>query len=124
MSILKKIIRDDIVNPTLQIRGSITNGLARITRADEINNICSVIYIDKDGYKSNKDNIYVKIYTPGLITWFPSVDEIVTIEEQNGDPVITGPYEGSYNINSRSETILKEDIYSDSFSETAGGTIF
>lgn len=122
---LKKLLKNDIVNPAIVNRGEILHKFAVVTKTDEANNLCSIRYVDKDGVVSNKDNVPVRIYNPGIQDWFPEVNEVVTIEEIDGIPIITGVPEEAYAVNSLGETILANDILSDNLStETEGGYIY
>lgn len=122
---LKKFFRNDIVNPAVANRGEILRKLAVVTKADEANNLCSIKYVDKDARESNKDNVPVRIYSPGFQDWFPEVDEVVTIEESDGMPVITGVPEEAYAINIAGQNDLESDMLSDDMScDTEGGYIY
>jgi hypothetical protein len=98
--------------------------VAKITAANEINNLCSIEFIDKDGYKSNKDNVPVKILYPGFIGWFPSLGENVTVEISESYMIITGKCEDGYASTIRAKTTTKQDIYTSSFGGTMAGSIF
>jgi hypothetical protein len=76
------------------------------------------------GYKSNKDNVPVKIYNQCIIDWFPKAGEMVNIDITDCKLVITSKYEGGYGADVRSGTKLKKDVLSNSFVDTIGGFIF
>jgi hypothetical protein len=123
MNELRKKIEEQIVNPAGHLRRSFTI-VAKVIKSDERNNLCSVSFIDKDGYKSNKDNVQVKIYNIAIIDWFPKVGELVNVE-QNGDLlVVVSKYEGSYATDIRPRTEKKKDILSDTCTDTMAGFIF
>jgi hypothetical protein len=122
MSKLKQILQDRVVNPANHSRGSITT-IGQVTKSDEINNMCSIKYIDKDGFKRNKDNVAVRLYGNGG-DWFPAEDDYVVIED-NGDTVaIVARHVGNYNMDVRSKLRLTKDVHSDSYGGAVGGQIF
>ncbi|MCY7866121.1 hypothetical protein [Bacillus atrophaeus] len=122
---LKKFLQNDIVNPTAANRGEVFYKVAIVTKADENNNVCSIKYIDKDAFESNKDNVQVKIYSHGVQDWFPEKDDIVSIEEVNGVPIITGIPEEAYAAKVKGKNDLETDILSDEMScETGGGYVY
>lgn len=110
-------------NPAVHNRRDFAT-IALVTATDEINNVCSIEFIDKDGYKSNKDNVSVKISTPNLISWFPTVNEYVNISIENDIISVVSKAEGNYATDIRAKLQLKKDIYSSSFGGTLGGNIF
>jgi hypothetical protein len=109
--------------PAVHNRRAFTT-VAKVTASDEINNVCSIEFVDKDGYKSNKNNVPVKVLMPGFIGWFPDEDEYVNIEETNGMFIITSKYQQGYGSAIRSKNQLKKDIYTTSFGGTMAGSIF
>lgn len=122
---LKSFIQNDVVSPTAVNRGETLHKFAVVTKVDEANNVCSIKYVDKDALESNKDNVPVKIYSPSMQDWFPEKDDVVTIEEVDGYPIITGVPEGAYNVNTRGKNDLESDVLSDEMScETEGGYIY
>ena len=122
MSQLKKLLQERVVNPAGHARGGITT-LGQVTKSDEINNMCSINYIDKDGFKRNKDNVTVRLYGNGG-DWFPQIDDHVVVED-NGDIVaIVARHVGNYNMDVRSKLRLTKDIHSDSAGGAVGGQIF
>ena len=122
---LKGFIQNHVVNPTVVSRGEINHRLGVVIKADEANNVCTVTYVDKDGVESNIDNVPVRIYSPSFQDWFPEIDDVVSIEEVKGYPVITGLPEWSYGTNIRGENDLESDILCDIMScDTEGGYIY
>jgi|CZCB01.1.fsa_nt_gi hypothetical protein len=121
---LKRLVQENVVNPAAWARGEIYHKIAEVTKTDESNNVCSIKYVDKDAFVSNKDNVPLRIYSPTMQDWFPEVGDIVAIEEVDGQPVITGVPEDSYNVNVKSKNELQEDITSDVMScDSEGGYI-
>ena len=117
----KKI--SETATPAVHNRRAFTT-VAKVTETDEINNVCSIEFVDKDGYKSNKNNIPVQIFAPGFIGWFPDVNEYVNIQEINGMFIITSKYQQGYGSAIRSKNKNKKDIYTTSFGGTMAGSIF
>lgn len=109
--------------PAVHNRRAFTT-VAKVTASDEINNVCSIEFVDKDGYKSNKNNVPVQISIPGFIGWFPDIDEYVNIDEINGILIITSKYQQGYGSTIRSNNQTKKDIYTTSFGGTMAGSIF
>lgn len=97
--------------------------LAKVTKADEKNNVCSIQYTDKNGRFRNKDNVSVRLYGSGT-DWFPSVGDFVTVEDSNSGTVIIARHVQNYNMDVRSKMQLSKDIYSDSSGAEPGGTIY
>lgn len=122
MSNLKQLLQDRVMNPADHSRGSITT-VGQVTKADEINNMCSMKYIDKDGFKRNKDNVTVRLYGNGG-DWFPAVDDYVVVEDGGDTCVIVARHVGNYNMDVRSKLRLTQDIHSDSYGGSVGGQIF
>jgi hypothetical protein len=122
MNKLKQIIQDRIVNPADHSRGGITT-IGQVTKSDEINNMCSIKYIDKDGNKRNKDNVTVRLYGNGG-DWFPAEDDYAVIEDNGETVVIVARHVGNYNMDVRSKLRLTKDVHSDSFGGAVGGQIF
>lgn len=119
MSEFKRRLQEEMVNPADQVRRD-ASYVARVTHANEKNNICSVSFIDKDGYVSNKDNVPVRIYNQSFIDWFPIKGEMVTVEDSDGNLSIVSKFEGGYGSRIRAGTELKHDIYTSSFGGMSG----
>lgn len=123
MSQLKRRIREEIVKPAEQVRRDASH-VAKVTYSGEKNNICSISFIDKEGYRSNKDNVPVRIYNQSFSDWFPTVGELVNVEDSDGNLSIVSKFEGGYGSSVRALTELKQDIYTSSFGGTMSGMIF
>lgn len=122
---LKQFFKDQIINPRISEREKLYRRAAVITRIDEISNLCSIEYIDKEDNLSNKDNVPVRIYDPGMQSWFPIVGEEVMVEEYLGGLSITGILPANYADNARSELSMDNDILSDSMSaDSCGGYVY
>lgn len=121
---LKHKIQENVVNPVAYSRGVHYEKIAVVKRADEINNLCDVEYIDKDGYKSNKVNVPVKIYSPSMEDWFPEEGDIVMIEERGSTVAIIGIPPFAYGTNVKSQNRLESDFLSDNLTtDVEGGYI-
>lgn len=95
----------------------------KILSINEKANNCTVQYVDNNGYYTNKENVYIKLISPGVIGWFPKVDEIVQLQIAESNVSIIGPTE--YNYSSIVDKIkLNKDILSESLCGTIGGSIF
>lgn len=123
MNQLKRRIQEEVVKPAEQVRRD-SLYIAKVTYSAEKNNFCSITFIDKDGYRSNKDNVPVRIYNQSFSDWFPSLNELVNVEESDGNMSIVSKFEGGYGSNVRGGTELKQDIYTSSFGGTMSGMIF
>ena len=93
---------------------------AKVTKADEKNNTCSIQFVDKEGRKSNRDNVTVRLYGKGT-DWFPEVDDVVEIEQGRDTLVIIARHVDNYEADVRSKQEMVQDIYSDSMGCDPGG---
>jgi hypothetical protein len=118
----KAQMRNTLINSVARLTDRIVT-IGKVTKSDEINNMVSVQYVDKNGKSRNKDNVPVRLYGNGG-DWFPSVGDLVIIEESNDDMSVIARHVGNYNMDVRSKMLLKQDIYSDSGGGTSGGYIF
>lgn len=122
MSRIKQIIQERIVNPAAFGRGGITT-IGKVTASDELNNICSILYIDRAGFKRNKENVAVRLYGNGA-DWFPAEGDYVVIEDGGDTCVIVARHVENYNMDVRPKLHLARDIHSDSYGGAVGGQIF
>ena len=122
MSKLKQMLQDRVVGPANHSRGGVTT-VAQVDKSDDINNICSIHYIDKDGFKRNKDNVPVRIYGSGG-DWFPAVNDFVVVEDNGDTVVITARHVSNFNTDVRSKLKLTKDVHSDQCGGSTGGMIF
>lgn len=122
MSELKRKIQETIVDPAAHTRRSFSM-VALVLESNERNNLCTIEFIDKDGYKSNKNNVPVRLYNSCIIDWFPKTGEYVNVEETDGAITILSKYEGGYGSSVRVNTKLKKDILPTSFVDTMAGYI-
>jgi hypothetical protein len=121
MSGLKGILQSRVSNAAQHINNSITT-VGVVTDSDEMNNTCSVRYVDKDGQKRNRDNVVVRLYGSGT-DYFPAKDDTVVIEETGDTCVVIARHVGNYAMDVRSKMKLVKDIFSDSGGSEPGGSI-
>lgn len=107
----------EVNNPAIMNRRSFTT-VGRILEINEKQNTCKVQYIDNLGYYKTRENVYVKLFAPGFIGWFPKVDEAVEITLNESNILITGPYSYDYSKTSGQVKLNKDILY-----ENKGGTI-
>lgn len=119
----KNRLQQNVVNPIGRSdRAQKTNAL--ITKANSKRNTCSIQYINNEGKKSNRDNVPVRIYSKGILGWFPETDDNVTIEVTGEHIEIVAVTDISYIGNVKSKLKLKGDIMSDSLIDVSSGFLF
>ena len=118
----KSGLRNSVINSVARLTDRIVT-IGKVTKSDEINNLVSVRYVDKNGKTRNRDNVTVRLYGNGG-DWFPSVDDYVVIEESNSDFSVVARHVGNYNMDVRSRMKLASDVYSDSGGGATGGQMF
>lgn len=122
MSEIRKKIQA-INNPAVHNRRSFTT-VGKITKINEKTNTCSVQYINNEGSYSNKDNVYVQLFMPGFIGWFPKVEDFVCLNITERNLVITGPADNTYAMSTRSKIQTQKEILANDFGSTLAGSIF
>ena len=108
---LKQILQTRIVAPTTHVNNIITT-IGIVTDSDESNNTCSILYKDKNGNNQNRDNVVVRLYGNGA-DWFPTVNDVVVIEDTGDTVVVVARHVGNYAMDVRSRRQLRQDIHSD-----------
>ena len=122
---IKELIEQKIVHPTSKTRGEIAYKIARVLKANEKLNECSIRYIDNNGIERNEDNVKVKVYEPLFTDWFPRKGDIVELEEIRGATLITGLLSECFEEHIKPLNFLTSDIHaSDMSANTFGGFIF
>ena len=121
MSDIKNMIRDQIAGPVSRQNRSVS-AQAKVLEADEVNNLCRIEYLDKDGFSRNKNNVPVRIYG-GSLSWFPKQGDLVVVEDANDIVVIVGKFVADYASEVASKQQATKDVYPTMFSNTAGGWI-
>lgn len=101
--------------------GRVLTGI--VIQANERTNRCTIQYEDRNGTIDVSDNAYVNISIPGFIGWFPSKGDIVVFTKYLNYIEIQGlaTYQ---NLDIRSKSNTPNDIYTNLFNYTIGGTIF
>lgn len=123
MPSIKSTINQNIVNPLIKNNYEKVTLVAEVTNTHEENNMVDIIYLDRKGNKTNKENVVVRLYGSGT-DWFPSVKDKVLIEESQNTCVVIARHIGNYNMDVRSNMEIKQDIYSDKEGcRPAGGSI-
>ena len=119
----KSKLQQNIINP-VNISNKKEETIGIITQSNQKQNTCSVQYIDNDGNKSNKDSVPVRLYSKGIIGWFPKQDDVVVIVIKEHQLEIIGIANNGYIGSVKSQTNLKADIISDSLMDVSNGFLF
>lgn len=85
---------------------------AIVTKSDETNNTCSILYVDSNGYKRNRDNVTVRLYGSGT-DYFPKKDDVVTVQEDGDTCVVIARSVLNYAMDVQAKMKLTQDTYSD-----------
>ena len=119
----KDKIKNNILSSVGDTYGTTTT-VGEVIFADEKKNICSVELINNNGYKEIKRNIQVKIYSIGVISWFPKVGDLVDIVGNEESLYITSKHTNDYTSKIRHKTKNKNDILTNVFCDNMSGNIF
>lgn len=122
MSGIKNKIMDRLVQPSSREVTTVTT-VAKVIASDEINNKCSITYIDKNGIKRNRDNVVVRLYDNGS-GYFPDIGDFVEVQLEREICVIIARHIANYNMDVRSKMQLKQDIFTDSPGANPGASVF
>ena len=117
---LKQFIKENIVNPVVHDGASAILS-ATVKTADEKNNMCSIVYVDKDGKPSNKNNVQVRLTSAN--TWFPKAGDKVVVEDRGDLVSILGPAVHNYATELRERNKPRCDIHPEP-SGCVGGCVF
>ena len=92
MTNIKDLLASKTVLPSLA-NTQVSKSFGIVTRANEKDNVCDIIYIDNSGKRSNKTNVEVLIKSRDD-NYFPHLYEYVEVEEIGNDNniKITGTY--------------------------------
>jgi len=123
MNGIREILNEKVGRPAASNRG-LDYTVGKITGIDEQNDSCSVIYLNKDGQKQSADNVSVRYYGLGAMSWFPKVNDVVYIEGCDGVLTITTPCYGNYSADIRTKETLDSDTIPKSTGSTCGGSVF
>ena len=119
---LKGLLLDRVVQPNARDNESFTT-VAIVTDSDEVNNVCSIQYVDRGGHKRNRDNVVVRLYDTGS-GYFPKVGESVEVQLDRDTCVVIARHIGNYNTDVRAKMMLEQDVYSDNPGNEPGSSIF
>lgn len=119
---LKGLLLDRVVQPNARDNESFTT-VAIVTDSDEVNNVCSIQYVDRGGHKRNRDNVVVRLYDTGS-GYFPKVGESVEVQLDRDTCVVIARHIGNYNTDVRAKMMLEQDVYSDNPGNAPGSSIF
>lgn len=122
MATLRSALLNNIVQPIARDNESYTT-VAKVLDSDEVNNVCSILYVDKGGRKRNKDNVVVRLYDTGS-GYFPKTGEYVEVQLDRDTCVVVARHVGNYNMDVRSKMMLAQDIYSDNPGCAPGSSIY
>lgn len=121
MGFFSDALQSQVVQPVTRNATAITT-VAEVTDSDEINNNCSVKYIDKEGKKRNRDNVTVRLYDNGS-GYFPAVGDYVELQLEQDTCVIVARHISNYNMDVRSKMELQQDVYTDNHGADPGSSI-
>ena len=121
MSFLKNQMQDNLMQPTMREAKTLTT-VGKVISSDEVNNTCSVLYVDRNGKKRNKDNVVVRLYDNGT-GYFPAVGDFVEIQLERDICVIIARHISNYNMDVRSKMALQQDVFSDNIGSDPGASI-
>lgn len=122
MSEARKALLENIIEPAAYGR-STSVIKARVLEIDEPSNTCKIGYRDKYGKTNEKERIHVKLYNVSIVDWFPKKGDLVLVDQNEDNFVITGPHANSYQ-SLKMEKVLKQDVLTDTFIDMVGGFIF
>lgn len=122
MSSISQRMLDKIIQPAIKGNETITT-IAKVTASDDLNNRCSIEYVDRDGNKKAKDNVAVRLYDNGA-GYFPAVGEQVTLQLERDICVIVARHIGNYQMDVRSKMELKQDVFTDTDGAPPGGEVY
>ena len=110
MSEIKDTIKQNIVLPETK-DSELLRSYGRVIFSNEKENVCTVIYTNRDGIPVIKNGVPVSIGS--VDNWFPSVGDIVLLDLINEKPLITGRSFNNYASQIRENNKLLFDIFSD-----------
>lgn len=96
--------------------------LAKVTRSDDLNNVCDIQYVD-EGKLCKRKNIAVRIYGNGM-DWFPVENEIVVVQIGRQTCEIISRYVSNFGADMLPSMKLTQDIYSDQVGGPVGSFCF
>lgn len=86
---------------------------ATVTKSDETNNTCSILYVDSITHKQrNRDNVTVRLYGSGT-DYFPKKGDSVIVQADGDTCVVIARDVSNYAMDVQSQMKMTQDIYSD-----------
>ena len=123
MKNLRDKFKQELIAPTANSYGALES-IAKVIKANERGNVCTVEFTNKAGRKVKEYNVPVAIYNKNIIDWFPQDNDSVIITETGGGFCIKGPSMNSGYLEIRNRIQMEQDIYSESYSDFLGGYIY
>lgn len=122
MNEIRNKLQNEIIDPAALSRSStIQEGV--IVKSNQKANTCNVTFIRNDGKKITQNNIPLLLGGLTDMTWFPKENEKVLLQTRGENIFIIGPsYRNFQEI--RNKMKLKQDIFSNSNTDTLGGFLF
>lgn len=96
--------------------------LAKVTRSDDINNVCDIQFID-EGKLCTKKNVSVRIYGNGM-DWFPVENEIVVAQVGRQICEIISRYVSNFGADMLPTMKFTQDIHTDQLGGPVGSYCF
>lgn len=120
MGILSNALKDGVVGESIHASSENLSTIAKVTRTDEANNVCTIVFVNRNGRKTEIKKATVDPRNQG---WFPSNGDIVKITVSGRSAVIESKYIEDYNKDVRSTKQMINDVSTDG-DGTCCGSIF
>jgi hypothetical protein len=118
---IKNAIKNNIVASDALYRGA-TEKVALVKSSNEKNGTCTIEFNNFEGNKVKEKDVKVRLFSPGVIDWFPKKGDYVFIKEDLNVIMITGDANHLL-TNNKSETSFEKDIFSNLVNDNTGGYI-
>lgn len=118
---LQGLLNTKLVTPNIDSNTGKT-GMAVVTEAYEKDNVCDIIYPDKNGKIQRRERVEMKISDPDS-SWFPKAGDKVEVQFYDEDIYISGAFIIDYKQYMSNKNI-DNDIYSESSDSSVGCYIF
>lgn len=120
MGILGDAMKSGVISESIRASGENLSTIAKVTRTDEANNVCSIVFVNKNGHKAEIKKASVDLRNQG---WFPSVGDLVKITVSGKSAMIESKYVEDYTKDVRSTKQMINDVSTDG-DGTCCGSIF
>ena len=121
MGVLSIALKRGVVGEVSRAANDTQRTVAVVKKADESNNICSIMFIDRDGTKREIKQAMVDLKNKD---WFPKEKDTVLVDVSGTkSALILEKYTEDYNKDIRSKQQLKNDVSPDG-DGTCCGQIF